>query len=169
MITLNTLIQKLAKTIHKDYTISMNGTSNLVVPEVNITDAELLSILQSNEEIQLYFNKHHALFKVSKNIFEDIFPSDVKKYIIQYIPMVTKQMLSYCRWWLYEQTEVQLIQVINENQFDMIWYAYGSRDYNWAKDTIHEAKVHLKEHQTKKKTFLKQSKYKIPYNPVLFI
>ena len=169
MSTLTRLIQKIAKTIYKDYTISMNGTLNCVVPEVNITDAKILSILQSNEEIQLYFNKYHVLFQVSKDVFEDILPIDVKKYIIQYIPMVTKQMVSYCRWWLYEQTELQIIQVINENQFDMIWYDYGTLDYNWASDTICEAKIQLKKHQEKKKVFLKQSKYKIPSNPVLSI
>ena len=153
MSTLTRLIQKIAKNIHKDYTISMKGTSSLVVPEVNITDAKILSILQSNEEIQLYFNKYHVLFQVSKDVFEDIIPIEVKKYIIQYIPMVTKQMVSYCRWWLYEQTELQLIQVINDNQFDMIWYDFGTLDYNWAKDTISEANIQLKEHQAKKKHF----------------
>lgn len=33
----------------------------------------------------------------------------------------------------------KLESIINDNNFDLMWYDFGTRDYIWARDTIHSA------------------------------
>lgn len=159
---LGEFIQKNARDIHKDYAVKINGTSSLVVPEVTIDNKELFNLLNKNKELNqyIYDKKHIPLCKTSKTHLETIVPKDIVNQIIEYIPRITTQMVSYCRWCLFDITEKQILDIINENQFDIMWYDYGTADYRWARDTITEAKKHLGEIVELKKNFLKFSKYK---------
>ena len=121
-----------------------------------------MSLVEASPSTDILLNdkKHIPLFKTSKIHLETILPKDIVNQIIEYIPRITTQMVSYCRWCLFDCTEKQILDIINENNFDIMWYDYGTADYRWARDTITEAKKHLGVIVELKKKFLKFSKYK---------
>ena len=161
---LSEFIKKIARVMHKQYAVKIKGTNSIVVPQVTIGEEEILCLLNKNKELTqfIYELKHMPLLKTSKTPLEDILPKDIVYQIVEYIPCITTQMVTYCMWCLLDNTERQIMEVIHENQFDIMWYDYGSMDYKWARDTIDEANLHLKNVQNNKKGFLKHSRYSTP-------
>ena len=160
--TISDFIQNISRDIHKAYAVSIKGTSSLVVPQVSIDNKELFTLLNKDNKLNqfIYDTKHLSLLKTSKTHLEDRLPKEIADQIVEYIPRITTQMVTYCRWCLLDYTEKQILDIIHENEFDIMWYDYGTMDYTWARDTITEAKIHLSTVIKLKKNFLKFSKYK---------
>ena len=84
---------------------------------------------------------------------------EIIQYITSFLPVISKQMISYCKLCFLEKTEIQISNVISDNAFDRIWYDYGSIDYKWACDTIKEATQQLENVQKQKKLFFNNARY----------
>tara|TARA_B100001758_G_C18414538_1_gene618462 strand:+ start:4551 stop:5087 length:537 start_codon:yes stop_codon:yes gene_type:complete len=155
------LIQNISRNIYNNQATSISNNT-FVVPQINLSYNEILTILKKNIELDnlLYEKKkYNALFITSKTTIEHIFPNEIVKYITDFLPKITKQMVFYCKWCLLDYTEIKINQVINDNRFNLLWYNYDDLNYKWAKDTINDAKIHLSTIQNEKKYFLKLAKY----------
>ena len=165
--SLSMILKRISVDIYKQYAISIKGTKTIVVPEVTISDEEVFAILTKDKELtkHIYKGKYLSFWKTSKRPLEHVLPIDIVYHITHYIPRITYQMVTYCKWCLLDHTERQILDVIHEHKFDMMWYTYDSLDYRWCKDSITEATTHLKKVENDKKSFLKHSRYKTPLTP----
>ena len=158
---LYSILKKKADGIHKDYTVKMNGPDDIVVPEVWISNETLGKMLENDVELQSVIrnNRYISFYRTCKKPLLDILPVEMIENITGYLPVITNQMIAYCKWCFLEKTELQISNIINENKFDILWYDIGSLDYTWAYDTIKEATLQLDNIQKQKKLFLRNARY----------
>lgn len=150
-----------ANDIHKNYAVRMSSPNDIVVPEVSLSNEILVKRLEKDTDIQCIIrdNCYMSFYRTSKNPLLDKLPEEVIQYMTDYLGIITKQMLAYCKWCFLEKTELQINNVINENKFDILWYPMGSLDYTWASDTIKQANKQLEYIKNKKMLFLKNARY----------
>jgi hypothetical protein len=158
---LNKSLKKKADNIHKDYAVRMKGPNDIVVPQVLISNEMLGRMLEKDIDLQTIIrtNRYLSFYRTSKDPHLNKLPMEVIQYITSYLPIISKQMIAYCKLCFLEKTELQISNVISDNKFDILWYDFGSIDYTWASDTIKEATQQLEHIQTQKKLFLKNARY----------
>ena len=147
------ILKSKANEIHKDYAGRMKGPSDIVVPQVLISNEILGRMLEKEIELQTFIRNNRYLS------FYRTLPMEIIQYITSFLPVISKQMISYCKLCFLEKTEIQISNVISDNAFDRIWYDYGSIDYKWACDTIKEATQQLENVQKQKKLFFNNARY----------
>ena len=158
---LNKSLKKKADNIHKDYTVRMKGPNDIVVPQVLISNEMLGRMLEKDIDLQTIIrsNRYLSFYRTSKDPHLNKLPTEIIQYITSYLPVISKQMIAYCKLCFLEKTELQINNIISENSFDRLWYDFGSLDYIWACDTIKEAAQHLHYIQNQKKLFLRCARY----------
>ena len=147
--------------IHKDYAVKMNGPNDIVVPQVSITNVVLEKMLEQDKDIQTIIrnNRYLSFYRTCNYPHLNKLPKDVIRYMTSFLPVISKQMIAYCKLCFLEKTELQINNIISENSFDRLWYDFGSLDYIWASDTIKEAAQQLHYIQNQKKLFLRCARY----------
>ena len=155
------ILKKKAEDIHKDYVIRMKGPGDIVVPQVTISNEKLGRMLEKEIDLQMIIrnNRYLSFYRTSRDPHLNNLPTEVIQYITTFIPIISNQMIAYCKLCFLEKTELQINNVISDNKFDILWYDFGSIDYTWASDTIKEATLQLEHIQKQKKLFLKNARY----------
>lgn len=150
-----------ADDIHKDYTVKMKGVNDIVVPQVLITNEVLGRLLEQDKDIQTIIrsNRYLSFYRTCKHPYLNKLPKEIIQYMTTFIPIISNQMIAYCKLCFLKKTELQINNVISDNKFDILWYDFGSIDYTWASDTIKEATLQLEHIQKQKKLFLKNARY----------
>ena len=150
-----------ADDIHKEYTVKLNGPNDIVVPQVLISNEALGRLLEQDKDIQTIIrsNRYLSFYRTCKHPYLNKLPKEIIQYMTSFLPVISKQMIAYCKLCFLEKTELQINNIISENSFDRLWYDFGSLDYIWACDTIKEATQQLQYIQNEKKLFLRSARY----------
>ena len=137
--------------------INENGTSFIFEPKANMVSVDKyksnINDIPKNKQIMNSIHKkckeNNKFFKgnfkcISKNPFESVknvyIGKDLSKYIEEYIFDYNIKINFYIEGILYSKYLNILNRIITENRFDIDWYAIGSPDYRWARDTYEEAR-----------------------------
>jgi hypothetical protein len=155
------ILKKKSHEIHKYYSVRMKGPDDIVVPQVLISNEILGKMLEKEMELQSIIRKncYLSIYRTCKQPLLDKIPVELTQYITSYLPVISNQMIAYCKWCFLEKTEMQINNIISDNKFDILWYDYGTLDYTWACDTIKEATLQMEYIQKQKKMFLKNARY----------
>lgn len=155
------ILKNKADNIHKNYAVRMKGPTDIVVPQVLISNEKLGRMLEKEIELQTIIrnNRYLSFYRTSKDPQLNKLPMEIIQYITTFLPVISTQMIAYCKLCFLEKTELQIRNVISDNAFDRLWYDIGSIDYTWTCDTINEATQQLKHIQKQKKLFLINARY----------
>lgn len=160
MTDLKTVLKSNAIVIYNEYGEATRGPT-VVVKQMIISNEDLKDKLEQNKIINqcIYDTRNSSFLKTAKHPFSNKLPIEMIQSIIEYIPVVTKKMISYCKWCYLNHLEVKINEVIMDNKFDRLWHDIGTIDYKWTSDTIKEANDQLQDIQNQKKSYLKIARY----------
>ena len=160
MSSLKILLKSNAIDIYNEYGEAATNNT-VVVKQMIISNEELKYKLEQNNQIKqcVYSTRYIPFLRTSKEPFSNKLPIEMIQSIIEYIPVVNKKMMIYCKWSYLNHLEIKINEVLTDNKFDRLWYNIGTIDYKWTSDTIKEANDQLQDIQKQKNNFLKIARY----------
>ena len=160
MTDLKTVLKSNAIGIYNKYGEAATNNT-VVVKQMNISNEDLKYKLEQNRMVKqcICSKRICSFFKTAKEPFANKLPLEMIHSIIEYIPLVSKKMMTFCKWSYLNHLEFKINEVIMDNKFERLWFDIDSMDYKWSSDTIKEGNNQIQNIQEQKKSFLKIARY----------